>query len=349
MPRNLQSRPLARAGAVLAVLAATATTAATTAPAASAAVAPHDVRPAAAPAPATPGAVLPDSVGPRPTTPPDLLAVTGEDHGLYVQIGGDGNWMDLGGSLRSAPVMAFGWGDLYFVAAGRDSVPYIRSFEQGWRRLGPAGVACADPAVTTDEDTLSVACRGADGHLLIGKAAIPERGLPHVTRFTDRGGDLRYGGLAGIEQDGSAYYEGVGRDHVVYATSDKGGLTPASETLRCYGSVSQDALGEGGAACRAQDATLQVSANDAADADGFTTLRGSTVGRPGVAVDDDGTSRYYVLGTGGRIYRAGQAAGGALTGFTRIGGRGLYGLTAASLAPSMAASAAQGALRSLHR
>jgi len=63
----------------------------------------------------------------------------------------------------------------------------------------------------------------------------------------------------------------------------------------------------------------------------YRTVRGVVVGRPGAALDADGTRRYYVVGTDRKVYVATQAADGVLSGFTAAGGSG-RGVAVTSLA-----------------
>ena len=300
-------------------------------------------------------ASAPSPAGAATATPPplDLLAVVGTNSHLYVRFSTDPGWSDLGGRLTDTPALAAGEDDAYLLGTGGDGAPYVRGFgaDQGWRRLGPDGARCAGLSTAVNGATLSVACRGPNGKLYTGTTTLVPGEVPHVSRFTSRGGDLLYGSLTTVLPDGSFGYLVVGTNHAVYATtSTTTGFERVTGAPRCYGSLSADDVSGAGPACRAQDGSVTVTANDPADADGLVTLPGKTVGRPGVAVDEDGTSRYYVVGEDTRLSTGGEPADGTITP-PQLGpsGKALYGVVAASLTEPAAASVRQQARAALTR
>ena len=324
------SRAVRRAGTVLAVLATTAT--AWAGPAAGAVGRPTPP-PADAPVRAQAAASL------------DLVAVAGTDRRLYVKISDEAGWTDLGGKLVSAPVFTITDDDEYFVAVSTDGNLWVRGFEaeEDWRPLGPVGTKCLDVSIAASDDTLAVACTGTNSRLYVGKAPLVAGQLPRVASWAYKGGRILHGGVTGYAPDpdprvegepGEFYYQVVGTDHRVYERTDADGwsVPDPNPALRCYGPLSHDLLSEAGAACRASDGGLLVLTDvSASGATTYAKIRGTMVGRPGVTFDDDLTSRYYVLGTNGRVYRATVSSTGVVGGFTRYTGSGLHGLAAAGL------------------
>jgi len=301
---------------------------------------------AAGPAAAAPlpGTALLATLDPVPASV-DVIALVGTNRRLYTGLVGQGSLVDLGGELHGTPLLVAGEQASYVVGLGKGDVPYVRSFQRAWRRLAPAGITCQGPSAAVSGATLTVSCRGSNGHLWSGSTQLAGDALPYVATWTDRGGSVPYGTVAGVDAAGVVSYEVVGTDHASYRKTGSKSFTRVAGAPLCFGPLSQDDISGGGRACAAQDGALQVSSNDPADADGIATVRGRVVGRPGVARDVDGSSRYYVVGTDARLYVADQPAGGTLRAFRSVPSRAsLFGLSAASLGASSDTAQALGQL-----
>jgi len=255
----------------------------------------------------------------------DLLAVTGRDAQLHSTTDVRRPLLPQGGRLVGGPALAVAGSEVYTVGVGADRALYVRSRTRGWRRLGPAGTRCTGPSVAISGRTMAVACRGADGHLRVGKAVLPAAGLPAIARFKDRGGALLHGPVAS-QRDGVFTYEVVGTDHAVWSTGDSGGWRELAGGLRCYGPPGTDSLDGNGLACRSRSGSLQLvlaRGNEPVD------VGGQVVGRPGLAVDVDGTTRSYVLGTDGRTHVAWTSPARTSSAWRTVpGGEGRYGVSA---------------------
>ena len=285
------------------------------------------------------GAVEPAGAAPlatldtAPAAPVDVVALVGTDRRLYVGLAGAKSYRDLGGSSYDAPLLIAGEQSSWFVGIGRGDVPYVRGFTRGWARLAPAGVTCRQPSAAVDGATLTVGCRGGNGHLWTGRTTVSGDALPYISRWVDRGGRVVLGAVAGVPRDGVFRYEVVGSDHVSTRTStDRSGFAPVTGAPLCYGPLSQDDISGSGRACAKKGGTLVVSANDPADANGLASVPMTAVGRPGVARDEDGATRYYALDAAGALWTAGQSAGGIVSAARPVPARqALYGVSAASL------------------
>ena len=279
-----------------------------------------------------------------PATSIDVVALVGTDRHLYVGLAGQDDYRDLGGASYEAPLLIAGEQSSWFLRIGRNSVPYVRSFERGWARLAPDGVTCTKPSAAVDGDTLTVGCRGANGHLWTGRTTVVGDALPYLDRWVDRGGQVVHGGVAGVPRDGVFRYEVVGGDHVSYRkTTGQPGFAAVTGAPPCYGPLTQDDISGGGRACAKRDGTLVVSANDPADANGLASVALTAAGRPGLARDEDGTTRYYALDGAGALWTAGQSATGVVSRPRTVAApTAMYGVSAASLGASPEAAQALG-------
>ena len=262
----------------------------------------------------------------------DFVAVTGTNRRLYhADVPGDG-FTDGGGRLLGAPAMARYGKEVYFVAVGTDRNVYVRTSNITWRVLGPTGTDCSGVSIDIRRSTgaMAVACRGANGKLYVGRTTVtPGQLPPRIQSFRSLGGAVLFGTLTGVTSS-DFYFDVVGTDHLVYRWTSGTGFRRLSTSLRCYGPLGSDSFSNAGLACRARDGALTVVPDDS-NYSAFATIVGKVVGRPGVAVDEDGTARYYVLGTDDKIYVAGSSRDGTIRGFRRgPAGSGLYGLAAAS-------------------
>ena len=311
------ARRTARAAALLAVL-----SAAITAGATSASAAPSFTRQT----PQTAAAVTAAAA----VAPVDVLALVGTNTKLYVKTTDQVGYDNLGGSLIDAPGLAVG-DQPYFVGIGANNNVYVRTYDQGWAPLGPKGTNCSGASVAIAGNTMAVACRGSNGRLYVGKAvadATTSGRLPRITSFQNRGGQLLFGATVGVNKD-AFYYDVIGTNHLVYEATDTSGLRLVTGSPRCSSSLAIDVVTGGGVACRSEDGALLVLSNAT---DQFIKIPGAIVGRPAVSVDDDGTSRYYALGTNRKIYTASQSPTGVVTGFRNApAGSGLFGLVSGSL------------------
>lgn len=309
------ARRTARAAALLAVL-----SAAITAGATSASAAPSFLRQTPQTAAAVTAAV----------TPVDVLAVVGTNTQLYVKTTDQVGYDNLGGALIDAPGLAVG-DQPYFVGIGTNNNVYVRTYDQGWAPLGPKGTNCSGASVAIVGNAMAVACRGSNGRLYVGKAvadATTSGRLPRITSFQNRGGQLLFGATVGVNKD-AFYYDVIGTNRLVYEATDTSGLRPVAGSPTCNSSLAIDAVTGGGVACRAEDGALLVLSNATGQ---FVKIPGAIVGRPAVSVDDNGTSRYYALGTNRKIYTASQSPTGVITGFRNApAGSGLFGLVSGSL------------------
>ena len=188
--------------------------------------------------------------------------------------------------------------DTWFLGAGTDGSVWIRTERLGFRRLTPRGTVCQAVSGAVAGRVLRIACRSGSGRrLLTGKAQLSPGALPDpITRLSDRGGQLLAGtGPAVSVSAGAAQYTFVGADHAVYRWTDAAGTTRFGGAPTCYGSPVVDAGGRV-LACADSAARLQVLR---AGSTGYLTLPGVVRGRPGVAVDRSGATRYYVVGKDG--------------------------------------------------
>ena len=260
----------------------------------------------------------------------DRLAATAPDGGMYSTPSMGTGFVFHGGRLREEPAMAASAQAVYYVGVGLTGALYVRTDSLGWRALSPAGMRCSGPSAAVVGSTLAVACRGENGRLQVGKAALVPGRLPVISRFVDRGGALAYGTSTGVRA-GAFTYTVVGTDHALYETGDAGGFRRLPGPLRCFGTPARDSFTSLGLACRASSGALQVLRDRTTGT--YDTIPGQLVGRPGLAVEPGGSARYYVLGTNGKIYVATDTPTARATGFRATGNSlWLYGVSAGHLA-----------------
>lgn len=255
----------------------------------------------------------------------DQVAVRGTNLQLYVR-STDSAYTSLGGSLKDAPAVVSTDAGTWFVALGQDDHVYVRTATLGWKRMSPAGTQCIAPSAAASGSTLAVACKGTNGRLYSGKATLTAGQLPTLGRWTDLGGSLKFGPAVSADS-GTFRYFAVGMNGRLYQRTDASGFGLAGPA--CSGAPAADASGQL-TACADASGRLQVVRGGLVVA----VLSGpaAVLGRPAVAVDSDGTARFYtVLADGSRnVYQATRHADGTRTGFTRLGGYGAGGVAARS-------------------
>lgn len=262
----------------------------------------------------------------------DLLAVTGLDDALWVRWTDETRWTSLGGVLTDAAVVVAGADELLFLGVGADRNVWVRTETQSWKPLGPRGTDCSAPSAVVVDVDLVVACRGADGALWVGEAAIDRAGLPAITGWSSRGGVLKHGPAVfhylPDEGPGIAVHVVVGGDDQLWERTDDDGWARASE--KTCGAA--PGVAEFGYALGCKDLT---SARLRVFYDGPSSggrVPSSIKGRPGVAVDEDGVTRFYALGADDRVWVTGQSEpGSALEPFRAVGGAGRHGVSAVSM------------------
>jgi hypothetical protein len=263
----------------------------------------------------------------------DMVAVVGGDNALWVRSTTTG-FHSLGGILVDTPTIVRGNGVDYFLGLGADHNVWIRTADLAWQPLGPKGTNCAGPSGLISVDTLAVACRGGDNGLWVAKVPVPTNGaLPKLGGFANYAGKIKGGVAIADGADYSAttpvayfYYLGVGSDSTPWYRGDADSWAPDDPAV-CGGDFSTTEFGDIGV-CRNAGGTLQV-VTYGAGAPVVKTIPSGVLGRPAVSSDDDGVTRFYVLGTDGNIYLAtSNSPDGTGATFTRWDGAGKYGVAA---------------------
>lgn len=269
----------------------------------------------------------------------DTVAVVGGDDALWVRATTEQGWRGLGGRLVDTPSIVRGKGVDYFVGLGADRNVYVRTLARDWQPLGPKGTVCSGPSAVISISTLAVACRGGDGALWVGKAAVPAGGaLPVVTSFSSRGGALQHGVSVADNADyaqptptAAFVYSGVGTNSSPYFRTDEQDWRQITLS-QCGGTYSESQYGIAGA-CQLLGSEMTLTLQYSAPEDQPTerSIPGRMRGRPGVSSDPDFVTRYYVVGADGAVWSATRDANGTITsGFTRFGGSAKYGVAVAN-------------------
>jgi hypothetical protein len=261
----------------------------------------------------------------------DLLAVTGTDGQAWTARTGGSGWTPRGGRLLGVPALASGLVDTYVIGLGTDHNVWIRGTARDWQPLGPPGTWCDGPSAVAEAGVLAVACRGADGALWVGKTPLPKQdtGLPRLTRWEGKGGALR-GGVAvsgnGGEDPVEFLYSVVGTDGHPWVLAD-GYAWHRSNDLICGGDVGASAVAEFSACRDPKTQELWVWSIRGVTPSAYSG-EGRVLGRPGVSVDPDLVTRFFVLGTDGHVWMAQQQQEypGVVSSFFYVGGAGVGGV-----------------------
>jgi hypothetical protein len=260
----------------------------------------------------------------------DVVAVTGTDGQLWVRDTAGMPWTPFGGRLVDAPTFVWGYYDDYFIGQGADGNVWIRTWEDDWRPLGPRGTRCAGSSAVVSWKTLAVVCIGGDGALWVGKVSEKQDVVPRISGWSRLGGDLQHGvsvmDVGTEDGEVSFVYVGIGGDDRPWWRSDTTGWLQLS-TARCAAPMAASAYGDA-LACRgtAYDGRLRTF-HYVSGRENVYASSGSVLGRPGVAVDPDGVTRYYFIGADGTLYRVTQRADGTLRDPIRFGGKGIGGVS----------------------
>lgn len=258
----------------------------------------------------------------------DTVAVIGTDHAVW-SLGADRRFRSLGGYALSAPSVAELDGTTYYVVQGRDDNAWMRTGTTGWRRLS-AALPCPAPTLvaTVNNPGLQIACVNSDRRLLIGLV----NGPPFI-------GQAYLIPLGPREVPTPPVLLANGYGVFVNATgrvSTINGDRPETLPMTCSGP-----LGGGGTlgllngdisaawiGCKQPSGSLAVASGS-----GMTwalpavNAGGLLVGRPAMAVRPGGRANAYVVGADGAVWSRALPLGAG--GWSRIGGKALYGVGAA--------------------
>ncbi|HVM26581.1 MAG TPA: choice-of-anchor D domain-containing protein, partial [Mycobacteriales bacterium] len=281
---------------------------------------------------ASPAQPVPGGTAPPAPKRVDIVTVTGTDGQLWVRDTDRLGWRPYGGRLVGAPAFAWGYYDDYFIGVGADENVWIRSWDQPWRPLGPRGTRCSGASAAVSHTTLAVACRGADGAVWVGKTTTADGRLPQLSRWQSYGGRTKHGvSVADVsEAEGVAafVYLGVGLDDRPWYRTDSPGWAQLSRSA--CGDTLATSTYFNAVACRNLGDERLKTFHGPSGTDG-ALVDGRVVGRPGVSVDPDGLTRYYVLGVDRSIWVATQQADGRLGPFRPFGGAGVGGISVHSV------------------
>ncbi|MHB2023996.1 MAG: S8 family serine peptidase [Mycobacteriales bacterium] len=273
------------------------------------------------------------------TDPGPIAAVTGINGSVFSHRLTQGGFTNLGGHAISVPSVVSYHGLTYYVVAGGNHEPYVRTDATNWHALTGSPANCYQPVAWIGAaSTFFLACTDPANHqVYVAYTPLVDGQLPFVPRgasgqFASIGGQVTTG-PAMIEYRGSLILDALAPGGAVWQNSignfNSTGRVVASGWVRTgFACASTPALAAYGAdlyfACQGLDNNFWLVRHTVAGWGRAENLGGVLVGRPGISVDPADMVNAFVLGRGGVLYQrnvyphigpwvavGGQAVGGS--------------------------------------
>lgn len=297
----------------------------------------------------------PTSAAAAPQPSVTVIAVRGHDHHLYAKRSNEKHFRNLGGALNAAPAVVYSKATklTYYIARGTDNQLYVRTDTTKFTRFAPSRCTYApSAAVSRSGSLLTVAC-AAPGSRGTYYAEVIASGIgnPITSKMSYVDGSATknvhgpavfYGVDLPLFLSMTALERGNARNVVFYDLT-KGPFFDADE--RCAQQL--DAVAANAAvpiitACQSANPavngggntrSLLVVASGTDPSDYGRATIGQMTGRPGIASTGEvAGSRIYVTSPGGVVYGTIlTGSGAASTGFRKVGGSALAGVSAAAV------------------